>query len=71
MSPSRKGGIYMNTIQKIDEQLRRGTGAKSRIRLIFTIGDYIYKKADEKLISKRADELGVTVQDLIDWFYTD
>lgn len=70
MSPSGKA-VYMNTVQKIDEQLRRGTGAKSRIRLIFTIGDYIYKKADEKLISKRADELGVTIQDLIDWFYTD
>ena len=62
----------MDIIAKIDKQLHRHTtSAKSRIRLIMIVGDYVFGKADEKLISKRADELGVTVRDLIDWFYTD
>lgn len=71
MSPSGKA-VYMSTIQKIDEQLHRHTtSAKSRIRLIMIIGDYVFGQTDEKLITKRADDLGVTVQDLIDWFHTD
>lgn len=62
-------GNVMNMIEKIDAQVKGK--AQGRIRLIKLIGDYIYKGTDERYIKRRAEELGVTVGDLLVWFYID
>jgi hypothetical protein len=72
MSPSgikAKEARAMDIIAKIDAQVKGKT--QGRIRLIKVIGDYIYKGADERQIKRRAEELGVTVGDLLVWFYID
>ena len=59
----------MSTSERIDEQVKART--QGRIRLIMVAGDYIFGKTDDKLIKLQAEKLGVTVEDIVRWFYED
>lgn len=64
----------MKAIKRIDEHTARPA---DRIRLITLIGNYLNenmkqdREANKARLEKKAQELGVTVSDLIAWFFND
>lgn len=59
----------LNAQDLIDKQVER---PRDRLRLIMIVGDYLNLSHDKAFtrprIEKKAEDLGVTVEDLIAWF---